>query len=598
MLAIYCRISGKKEEDLDTSIDTQIEKGKALALRLGLKYELFVDEGISGTKDEIEGRPQFANMLGEIKNKRISSVFTLYQDRLERNTLIWQLFVATLLKYNCNFYCGDKLVDFNDPQARFIADVLSASNAMYARLTSVRVKDSMMKRASEGRFRGQLPYGYKYDDKNHILINEDEAKYVKLMYEWSLEGKGSYTISHELNRLKVPTKFNKFEGKIKRIDSYTKEVTYFEKNKVKWRGNVVHDILTNTINKGKKYFNGEYYDVPAIVSEEIWDRAINNLKQNKLNVGKKVQYHYLLNGLLTCGHCNRKIVGKKRISSGDNSYKCKGKIYPNSMCKDSRAINIQKLETFIVKHLFISKELETHLSQLPAKEEPFDLKEKELENFKKHLKKLQKDLAHNYSLMSDSDFKDDMFIKDKVKELKTKVSLGKEKLSELEKEVYILKNQNSKQSVKAFINDYVEGIEFEDLKKLIHGLIDWIEIFQVKEEGKMGTFVINIKYKGFGEISTFLTNWFALKWIWISRTNTYSLTKEEIENSREIAKSYLEFNNIVIDKDYINELKQNGMTDEEIDRQNPYSDGFIGLESVSSQHSVIELKNEELLDFN
>jgi hypothetical protein len=51
------------------------------------------------------------------------------------------------------------------------------------------------------------------------------------------------------------------------------------------------------------------------------------------------------------------MVGKKRKASGDNSYKCKGMIYPNKLCIHSRAINIYKFETFIVEHLFKSKDL-------------------------------------------------------------------------------------------------------------------------------------------------------------------------------------------------------------------------------------------------
>jgi site-specific DNA recombinase len=598
MLAIYCRISGKKEKDLDTSIDTQIEKGKALALRLGLDYELFIDEGISGTKDEIEDRPEFANMLGQIKNKKISSVFTLYQDRIERNSLIWQLFVVTLLKHDCTYYCGDKLVDFNDPQSRFIADVLSASNAMYARLTSVRVKDSIMRRASEGRFRGQLPFGFEYDDKNHILVNEDEAKYVRMMYQWSLEGEGSYTIAHKLNKLEVPTKFNKYEGKIKRIDPYTKEKTYFDKKTVKWRGNVVHDIIINPINKGFKYIKEELYMVPAIVDEDLWDKTIEHLQVNKKNVGKKTHYNYLLNGLMQCSHCGRKMVGKKRISSGDNSYKCKGKIYPNNLCNESRAINIFKLETFIIKHLFISKELELHLEQLPEKQSDYTLLQEEFTKQNKILDKLNKDLKLGYTRLMDSDFEDDETVKDNVSSLKKRVNKQKELVSKLEKDVLLSKGINSKERIKKFIKDYVDTLEFKDVKRLIHLIIESIEIGQVKEEGKMGTFIINIKYRGYDETSTFITNWFAVKWMWISKYRNQAYTQIQIEEDREKVKALFEFNNIVFDENYIKKLKQTGMTDEEIDRQNPWSPSFIGLESMSNEFSVIEINENDIINFN
>ena len=114
----------------------------------------------------------------------------------------------------------------------------------------------------------------------------------------------------------------------------------------------------------------------------------------------------------------------------------------------------------------------------------------------------------------------------------------------------------------------------------------------------MGTFIINIKYRGFEEISTFITNWFSVKWIWVSKYREQAYTHLQIEEDRELAIALLERKNIKIDEDFINELKQNGISHEEIERQNPWSKSFIGLESNSSKHSVIELKDEDIINFN
>jgi DNA invertase Pin-like site-specific DNA recombinase len=598
MLAVYCRISGKKGDDKDTSIAVQKEEGAKLALRLGLKPVFFVDEGISGTKQEVTDRPAFASMLKEINSKKYHGVYTLNQDRIERNSLIWQIFVGVMLGNDCKYYPNGELFDLDNPNNRFIATIQSASNALYASLTSQRVKLSIKRRASEGRFRGQLPYGFMYDDKNHIKKNEKEAEIVRMMYDWSMSGIGSYTIANKLNEMKVPTKFNKFEGEIKRIDPYTKEVYYFKKNNVKWRGNVVHDILINPINKGKKKLGDELFDVPYIVSEDEWERAMANLKENKKNVGKKVHYNYLLNGIIYCSHCGRQMVGKKRIASGDNSYKCKGKIYPNNLCEDSRAINIYRLETFLIKHLFESKELEKHLLELPEKENNHTVLLSQFNEEKNKLISIERDYKHQLSLITNPSFSDDENIK-KVY-MNSRKSLEKQKIviSDLEDKIAFSKNYSPKENVKKVISDYVSTLEFKDVKKLIHSLIEMISIRQVKEEGKMGTFIINIKYRGFEEISTFITNWFAVKWIWISRYRLQSYTHEQIEEDRELAIALLERNNITIDKDYVNMLKQNRMTDEEIDRQNPFSKSFIGLETNFSEHSIIEIKEEDLINFN
>jgi hypothetical protein len=512
--------------------------------------------------------------------------------------LIWQIFVGVMLTNDCKYYPNGVLFDLDNPQNRFIATIQSASNALYSSLTSQNVKLSIRKRATEGRFRGQLPYGFMYDNQNHIQINEAEAENVRLMYQWSLSGIGSYTIANMLNEKEIPTKFNKFEGNIKRIDPYTKEVFLHKKSKVKWRGNVVHDILKNTINKGKKKLREEYYDVPAIVSEEYWERVITNLKENKKKVGKKVHYNYLLNGIIFCSHCGRQMVGKKRIASGDNSYKCKGKIYPKNLCAESRAINIYKLESFLIKHLFESKELEKHLLELPEKENNYSVLLSELTEQKKKLLSLERDYKHQLSLLTNPNFADDTNVQKVYLSSKKSFETQKTLIDDLEEKVVLMKNYSSKENVKKVIGDYVNTLEFKDVKRLVHSLVDWVKIGQVKKDGKMGTFIINIKYRGYEEISTFVTNWFAINWIWQSRYRKQALTQEQIEEDREMAIALFEYKNIVIDDKYINELKEKGMTDEEIDRQNPWSKNFIGFETVSSEHSIIIIKEEDIVSFN
>ena len=96
---------------------------------------------------------------------------------------------------------------------------------------------------------------------------------------------------------------------------------------------------------------GVWVELNPDIEPEEWARVNDNLEQNKKKVGKKTFYKYLLNDLIVCASCERKFVGKKRLASRDNSYKCKGKIYPHPKCEDSRAININKLDSFLLKHL-------------------------------------------------------------------------------------------------------------------------------------------------------------------------------------------------------------------------------------------------------
>ena len=88
MLAIYCRTSKNKREGQDKSIPSQRMLGIKFAEKNGLEYEIFVDEGISGTKDDIRDRPQFAEMVNRIRKGKINGVYCIDQSRIERNTEI------------------------------------------------------------------------------------------------------------------------------------------------------------------------------------------------------------------------------------------------------------------------------------------------------------------------------------------------------------------------------------------------------------------------------------------------------------------------------------------------------------------------------
>jgi site-specific DNA recombinase len=88
MLGIYARISKEKELGKDRSINDQIKSGKDLAEKLNLNYEIYIDEGYSGTLD-IEERPELIKLVDDILSKKITYVFAYDQSRLERNKDVW-----------------------------------------------------------------------------------------------------------------------------------------------------------------------------------------------------------------------------------------------------------------------------------------------------------------------------------------------------------------------------------------------------------------------------------------------------------------------------------------------------------------------------
>jgi site-specific DNA recombinase len=575
MLGIYCRISKKKEEGKDVSIATQKDGGIKFAKQTNQLYKLFIDEGISGAKSEIKNRPKFAELLDAIKKKEINAVYCFDQSRIERNNKVWNLFAYMMLETGAKYYPAGKLFDLNDPQNKFISGIISLTNELYATLTGEKVKLALEMNAKKGKAHGLTAYGYEKDDKGYFRINKYEAGVVKRIYNLSLKGVGAYTIANILNNEGIPTKFNSFTGNIKRKDSYTGRIYEYNKKEVKWRGNVIHDMIRNPIYKGVRKW-GEYEaKIDPIIDEQQWELVNKNLKTNKKKAGKREEYRYLLNGLIFCVDCKSEFRGKKRLKGNDNAYKCNGKSYYQSKCNTSRGISIPKLETFIITHLFLSKDLEKFLTGLTINNDETNALKVKCDKLKKQLPKIEFTINKSYQLLYEDDLKDDDRIKaDYIKAKKAKSDLDAQ-IDFLEKEIIERESNQRQKRVKKLIGEYSFSADFETTKSLIHSLIEKITI-QHRKEGKRGFFHVAIKYKGFDETSVFITDWQALKWYWMSRYRAYAITDEDLAEDLDQLKGLKEFYG---DKSDINP-------------------DFKGFETSTLMHEVIILKKENLIDFD
>lgn len=535
MLGIYCRTS--KARDDKYTLETQKAGGIKCAKELGLDYLIYVDDGISGTKDEND-REGLAMLFSDMKKGKISIVYCIDQSRIEREEDIWDVFSILCLSNQVKYYPGGNYFDLEDPSLMMAAKMLSLTNKFYTQQTSLKVKDANARKAALGKTHGLKAYGFKKGDGNKYEIDENEAEYVRLMFQMSLDGIGSYRIANHLNSRNVPTKFSgnfKDKGEINRRDKYTKEVVKFKKKDVKWRGNVIADILKNPIYKGERIWNvhkdkidiidGKKVKskiivetiigkVPAIVSEELWENVQKNFEKNKKeSVGKKAQYHYLLNGLVFCERCGNKYWGKKRLKGNDNAYKCLSKTYPNAKC-DNRGLSLPKLETFVIQYLQKEPIANQELNNLPSPQRLIDKhidlrkkKKNEIENLSKAIRALSNQLEKSSVIKEVMEKLDSMnnkrqFLIDDIIVLDNKIA---EEVDNNPSEMEI-KESRKKLSTVTKIN-----AEFNDIRKTVFQLVDWISI-QYVNDNPPAFFQIKIKLKGNQYIDEYVADYHLNKW--------------------------------------------------------------------------------------
>lgn len=477
MLAIYTRLS--KEDKDSTSIQNQVREGKEFASKLNKEYKLYNEgEGISGGA-EIKDRPQLFSLLQDMRSNYIDSVWFRNQNRLERNSTTYGIFISEAQKYKVDVYFNDKLLDFDNPSDNLMGTISSAINQYQRDLQSSQTKRTLKDNIKEGKVWSVIAYGYK-SENGYLAIDEDESLIVKRIYDESLKGIGTNKIAEILNAEGVQTRYNKIG---------TKDID--------WAGNTIRNIIINTIYKGERKFSGDIYDAPIIINPVLWQQVNDNLKKNRNNSGKKVNHKYLLKGKLICGKCGRNYYGRRRVDLSDNFYMCSSKRIKNQNC-GNRSINITVLENLIWKRFFADKNLKTLVDRHFKTNDTVTL----LNDLKTKLDGLNKDLSNKKQekqnavklaikgVLSEEDIKPEI---DKIKAETNEIEV---KIKQLKEQIFFYNNSVSKRNeIGEDLNFSDTDISFNDKRELINKYINFIEI-QYVESNYVIFIAFNIKDLG------------------------------------------------------------------------------------------------------
>ena len=342
--ALYCRLS---QEDERAGESLSIENQKDMLLRYAREHHFpnptfFVDDGVSGVTYD---RPGFQAMLAEIEAERVAVCITKDLSRLGRNSALTGLYTNfTFPQYGVRYIAMndgiDTLRDNND-----IAPFKNILNEMYSKDISKKVHSSYLLKAQKGQFTGCLaPFGYRKDpeDKNHLLIDEETAPIVRLIFGYALNGHGPNYIRRRLEEEKIPcpTWWNRERGLRNTRTKWEKKDP--ENGRYMWDFSVIKDLLMNPVYTGaiasqKKDYRfkigtiGEKKPEDWIVvegqHEPLIDRMSFDIVQNKLKSRQRpgqTNEISLFAGLIKCGECGKSLtVRYTNAKHPQQIYSCK-----------------------------------------------------------------------------------------------------------------------------------------------------------------------------------------------------------------------------------------------------------------------------------
>jgi len=305
----------------------------------------FTDEAETGTNMD---RPGFRAMVAAASRGEFDAVIIYDITRGSRDVGDWFTFRKTMLLLGVQVISTTQALGDMTSGNDFLVELLNVGLG-HREVLETRQKSiaGVAVKAKQGKFLGGTPpLGYDIVNGNYV-VNPVEARTVHTIFEMYGAGR-SYneilnSVAGAVGKRGRPLGKNSLHSILaneRYIGTYTwnkRHVKMFRK----WAG--------GTPNPDCVRLEGV---IPAIISEDLWEKVQKRMNDNKRNARNKAKRTYLLSGLIECEECGATYVGHTSTNSKGyqtSYYVCGGK-YRTRTCS-AKNINADEIETFVVQQL-------------------------------------------------------------------------------------------------------------------------------------------------------------------------------------------------------------------------------------------------------
>lgn len=201
-VAAYARVSMESER-LQHSLSAQVSYYSGL-IQKNPAWEyagVYADDGITGTK--AEAREEFNRMLADCEAGKIDIILTKSISRFARNTVDLLSTVRHLKELGISVQFEKERINALSEDGELMLTLLASFAQEEVRSLSDNVKWGTRKRFEKGIPNGKFQiYGYRWDG-DHLVIEPEEAKIVKLIYDNFLNGLSAETTEKQLAEMGV-----------------------------------------------------------------------------------------------------------------------------------------------------------------------------------------------------------------------------------------------------------------------------------------------------------------------------------------------------------------------------------------------------------
>ena len=271
-VTFYARVSTDQDEQIN-SLENQVQYyTELIQSKPNWKFVPgYVDEGISG--GSTKKRDNFNRMIRDAKAGMFDFIITKEISRFSRSTLDSIKYTQELLDYNVGVFFQNDNINTLDTDSEFRLVIMAGVAQDEIRKLSERLKFGFRQAIKNGHVLGNDKL-YGYDKKDCVLtVNEEEAEIIRIIFDlYGNQRLGTRTISKRLMELGYTSRegnaFNTLT--IRHILENPKYKGWYCGNKSQ---SVDYRTKRNVLLDESEWVTYPDPSIPAIVSEELWNRA-------------------------------------------------------------------------------------------------------------------------------------------------------------------------------------------------------------------------------------------------------------------------------------------------------------------------------------
>ena len=498
-VAIYLRKSRQDEEAEKRGEHETLSRHRSTLFKLAKEQNLNIvevkEELISG--ESISYRPKMLELLEEVKQGLYDAVLVMDIDRLGRGNMQDQgLILDTFKQSKTKIITPRKVYDLSNEFDEEYSEFEAFMARKELKLITRRMQRGRIKSVEEGKcISSNAPFGYKFEfeGKNRFLVVDDEkANIVKIIFDMYLEGLGAYKIANYLNSLGYKTSTGR--------DWYEKGIRDIIKNKA-YCGYIVWNKVERKRNSSRRSPEKQIESLglhEPIISEDIWNKAQEMRTKRSISpVHDNKKLTNPLAGLVKCKLCGATLTASSSTYGGK-----KVKFLSCKTCYKVAAVKLDVFESEVLNSL--DSILNTYKLYLNDDIESFDDSSK-LNTYLNLLKQLEKEsitLVNQkeklHELLEKGIYDIDTYL-DRSKVLAEKIENNKNSIDKVKNDIEYESTHSIDISevvpkLENLLELYTKTNDAAEKNQLLKTVIDSI-IYHKEKKHRNGKFEIDINFK-------------------------------------------------------------------------------------------------------